>query len=408
MNNDRLKPSLSARSAPSRVRTAQWLACCLVVSSLLGCSKPEPKPAPAPPTPQEKSKNTISKAAFGTLPDGTAVDLYTMVNANGMEVRASNYGGIITALLVPDGSGKVGDITLGMSSFDGYLKNPPYFGAIIGRYGNRIGKAQFKLDDQTYKLPKNDGQNTLHGGLTGFDKVVWQAEPFEKEDSVGVIFTYTSKDGEEGFPGNLQTRVTYTLTDKNELSFDYHATTDKPTVVNLTQHAYFNLAGDGNGDVLGHEFTIYANEYTPVDRALIPTGKLEPVTDTPFDFRNKVVLGTRVNADHEQIKFGTGIDHNFVIRRNEPGLVLAARVSEPSTRRVMEVHTTEPGVQFYTGNFLNDSIASKSGKPYGKHSGFCLETQHFPDSPNQPAFPSTTLRPGEEYNSKTVYTFSVR
>lgn len=384
------------------------LACLLVGATLLGCSKPPPEPPKAPPTPQEMSKNTISQAAFGTLPDGSAVDLFTLVNANGMEVRATNYGGIITALLVPDGDGKLGDVTLGLSSFDEYLKNPPYFGAIIGRYGNRIAKGQFKLDDQTYKLPKNDGPNTLHGGTKGFDKVVWQAEPFENEDAVGVIFTYTSKDGEQGFPGNLQTRVTYTLTDKNELSFDYHATTDQPTVVNLTQHAYFNLAGDGNGDVLGHEFTIYANEYTPVSKQLIPTGKIESVTDTPFDFRNKVVLGSRIGADDEQLKLGGGFDHNFVLKRKEPGLSLAARVSEPSTRRVMEVYTTEPGVQFYTGNFLDDKLAAKPGKPYGKHSGFCLETQHFPDSPNQAAFPSTVLRPGEEYHSKTVYAFSVR
>jgi aldose 1-epimerase len=402
---------MNAGLSPGRARRfsgQQWLACLLIAGGLGGCAKEPPPPPKAPPTPEEISKNTISKAAFGTLPDGTAVDLYTMVNANGMEVRASNYGGIITALLVPDASGKTTDVTLGLKSFDDYVKNPPYFGALIGRYGNRIAKGQFKLDDQTYKLPKNDGPNTLHGGPKGFDKVVWQAEPFEKEDSVGVIFTYTSKDGEEGFPGNLQTRVTYTLTDKNELSFDYHATTDKPTVVNLTQHAYFNLAGDGNGDVLGHEVTIFANEYTPVNKQLIPTGKIEPVTDTPFDFRNKVILGTRVNADNEQIKFGKGIDHNFVLRRKQPGLVLAARVSEPTTRRVMEVHTTEPGVQFYTGNFLDDKLAAKSGKPYAKHSGFCLETQHYPDSPNQPEFPSTVLRPGEEYNSKTVYTFSVR
>lgn len=388
--------------------TFRWLACVVLATALLGCSKAPSAPTKPPPTPQEKSKNTISKAAFGTLPDGTAVDLFTMVNANGMEVRASNYGGIITALLVPDGSGKTTDVTLGLKTFDDYVKNPPYFGAIIGRYGNRIAKGQFKIDDQTYKLPKNDGPNTLHGGLKGFDKVVWQAEPFEKEDSVGVIFTYTSKDGEEGFPGNLQTRVTYTLTDKNELSFDYHATTDKPTVVNLTQHAYFNLAGDGNGDVLGHEFTIFANEYTPVNKLLIPTGKIEPVTDTPFDFRSRVKLADRVNVDNEQIKFGKGIDHNFVLKKKQPGLTLAARVSEPTTRRVMEVHTTEPGMQFYSGNFLDDTLAAKSGKPYGKHSGFALETQHFPDSPNQPTFPSTVLRPGEEYNSKTVYTFSVR
>lgn len=403
-----MKHAGSSPEGARRLCSGQWLGCLLIASSLVGCSQ-EPPPAPkAPPTPQELSKNTISKAPFGTLPDGTAVDLYTMVNANGMEVRATNYGGIITALLVPDSSGKLGDVTLGLQSFDDYVTNPAYFGAIIGRYGNRIARGQFKLDGQTYKLPRNDGPNTLHGGAKGFDKVVWQAEPFENETSVGVIFTYTSKDGEEGFPGNLQARVTYTLTDDDELSFEYHATTDQPTVVNLTQHAYFNLAGDGNGDVLGHEFTINANEYTPVNRQLIPTGKIEPVADTPFDFRNKVVLGTRINADHPQVKLAGGFDHNFVLRRKEPGLTLAARVSEPTTRRVMEVHTTEPGVQFYTGNFLDDKLAAKSGKPYAKHSGFCLETQHYPDSPNQPEFPSTVLRPGEEYHSKTVYTFSVR
>jgi aldose 1-epimerase len=406
MNNDRF--------GLIRVRRgAGWPTSLLVVSALLagvaGCGKSEPPaPPPPPPTPQEISKNTISKAAFGTLPDGTSVDLYTMVNANGMEVRATNYGGIITALLVPDASGKLGDVALGYNSLDGYLKSSPYFGAIVGRYGNRIGKARFKIDDQTYKLPANDGPNTLHGGVKGFDKVVWQAEPFEKEDSVGVIFTYTSKDGEEGFPGNLQTRVTYTLTDKNELSFEYHATTDKPTVVNLTQHAYFNLAGEGNGDILGHEVMIPADQYTPVDARLIPTGKLEDVTNTPFDFRMKTPIGARIDADHEQIKRGGGYDHNFVLKRKEPGLALAARVAEPTTRRVMEVHTTEPGVQFYTGNFLDGSITGKAGKPYGKRTGFCLETQHYPDSPNRPEFPSTVLRPGEEYKSQTVYTFSVR
>jgi len=395
----------------ARVRHgAQWLVGLVLASSLLACSKPAPPPAADAPPPVKKnvSKNSVSQAPYGTAPDGGAVELFTLKNDSGMEVRATNLGGIITAIIVADGSGKFGDVTLGMSSFDGYLKNSPYFGAIIGRYGNRIGKAQFKLDEQTYKLPKNDGPNTLHGGAKGFDKVLWRAETFKKDDSVGVIFNYTSKDGEEGFPGNLETRVTYTLSDKNELTFDYHATTDKPTVVNLTQHTYFNLAGDGNGDVLGHEVTIYANEYTPVNKQLIPTGKIEPVTDTPFDFRNKVVLGTRVNADNEQIKFGTGIDHNFVLRRKAPGLVLAARVSEPTTRRVMEVRTTEPGLQFYTGNFLDDKLPAKAGKPYGKHSGFCLETQHYPDSPNQPEFPSTTLRPGEEYKSQTVYTFSTR
>ena len=413
MKNDRFGSVDGLGRARPAGRAAHRLTSLLVLSALLagaaGCGKQEPPaPPPPPPTPEELSKNSISKAPFGTLPDGSNVDLYTMVNANGMEVRATNYGGIITALRVPDGDGNIGDVTLGMNSLDDYLKGSPYFGAIIGRYGNRIGKARFKLDDKTYKLPANDGPNTLHGGVKGFDKVVWQAEPFEKEDSVGVIFTYTSKDGEEGFPGNLQTRVTYTLTDNDELSFDYHATTDKPTVVNLTQHAYFNLAGEGSGDVLGHEVTINAEEYTPVDARLIPTGKLESVTDTPFDFRGKTAIGARINDDHTQIKRGKGYDHNFVLKREEPGLVLAARVAEPTTRRVMEVHTTEPGVQFYTGNFLDGSITGKAGKPYEKHAGFCLETQHYPDSPNQPEFPSTVLQPGEEYNSKTVYTFSVR
>lgn len=348
----------------------------------------------------------MSREPFGTLPDGTAVELFTLRNASGMEVKVTNYGGIITELKVPDRDGKLDDITLGYSSIDGYLKSSPYFGAIIGRYGNRIAKAQFELDGKTYKLPANDGPNTLHGGTKGFDKVVWQAEPFEREGERGIVFTYTSPDGDQGFPGTLEARVTYTLTDKNELAFDYQATTDKPTVVNLTQHAYFNLAGDGSGDILGHELTINADRYTPVDKTLIPTGELASVEGTPFDFRTKTAIGARINADHEQIQRGGGYDHNFVLNRSGEGLQLAARVEEPKTGRVMEVHTTELGVQFYSGNFLDGSITGKNGHVYNKRNGFCLETQHYPDSPNQPSFPSTTLRPGETYTSRTVYTFS--
>ncbi len=348
----------------------------------------------------------MSREPFGTLPDGTAVELFTLRNASGMEVKVTNYGGIITELKVPDRDGKLDDITLGYSSVDGYLKSSPYFGALIGRYGNRIGKAQFKLDGKTYKLPANDGPNTLHGGTTGFDKVVWNAEPFERDGERGLVLTYTSPDGDQGFPGTLETRVTYTLTDKNELAFDYHATTDKPTVVNLTQHAYFNLAGDGSGDILGHELTINADRYTPVDSGLIPTGELASVEGTPFDFRTKTAIGARIDADDEQIKRGGGYDHNYVLNRSGDGLELAARVEEPKTGRVMEVHTTEPGLQFYSGNFLDGTITGKNGHVYNKRNGICLETQHYPDSPNQSSFPSTTLNPGETYTSRTVYTFS--
>jgi aldose 1-epimerase len=377
--------------------------------AVVGCSKPGSNDAAAPsdtPPPAAETTTNMSRAPFGTLSDGTALELFTLTNAAGMEVKVTNYGGIITSLKVPDRNGKLDDVTLGYDAIDGYLKSSPYFGALIGRYGNRIAKAQFKLEGETYKLPANDGPNTLHGGNKGFDKVVWQAEPFERAGERGIVFTYTSPDGEEGFPGTLTAKVTYTLTDKNELAFDYHATTDKPTVVNLTQHAYFNLAGDGAGDILGHELTINADRFTPVDSTLIPTGELASVEGTPFDFRTKTKIGDRIDADHEQIKRGGGYDHNYVLNRTSEGLALAARVEEPTTGRVMEVHTTEPGVQFYSGNFLDGSITGKSGHVYNKRNGFCLETQHYPDSPNQPSFPSTVLRPGEEYTSRTVYTFS--
>jgi aldose 1-epimerase len=348
----------------------------------------------------------IKKEAFGKTREGQAVDLYTFSNAKGMEVRAMTYGGIILSIKAPDRSGKFDDVTLGFDSLEPYLSAPPYFGALIGRYGNRIGKARFKIDGKEYKLAVNNGPNSLHGGLKGFDKVVWQAESFDKPEGVGVAFSYTSPDGEEGYPGTLKSTVTYTLTDKNELILDYHATTDKATPVNLTNHTYFNLAGPGVRDILDHQMMINADNTTPVDSTLIPTGEIKSVQGTPFDFRKPTAIGARIDANDQQIKYGPGYDHNFVINRKGPGLVLAARVVEPTTGRVMEVSTTEPGIQFYTGNFLDGTLAGKGGHVYKRRFAFCLETQHFPDSPNKPKFPSTILKPGETYTSQTVYAFS--
>jgi aldose 1-epimerase len=337
------------------------------------------------------------------------VDLFTLTNVNGMEVRAMTYGGIIVSLRVPDRDGKLGDVVLGYDTLDGYLKVSPYFGAIIGRYGNRIAHGKFTLDGEPYQLATNDGPNALHGGLKGFDKVVWHGEPFQKKEGVGVVFTYTSPDGEEGYPGKLDATVTYTLTDANTLAFDYRAVTDKPTPVNLTQHTYFNLAGAAAGDILSHELMLKASQFTPIDSTLIPTGEMRAVAGTPFDFTTPHAIGERIGAQDEQLRFGGGYDHNFVLDRNDTGsLSLAARVYEPTTGRVMEVSTTEPGIQFYSGNFLDGSITGKARHVYKHRSGFCLETQHYPDSPNKPDFPSTILRPGQEYRSRTVYAFSAR
>jgi galactose mutarotase-like enzyme len=349
----------------------------------------------------------VTRAPFGTTPAGQAVDAFTLTNAHGVEVRAITYGGIIISLKVPDRTGRLGDVVLGYDSLAGYLRTTPYFGAIVGRYGNRIARAQFTLDGTTYHVPANNGPNSLHGGIVGFDKVVWDAEPFWSDSGAGVAFTYTSPDGDQGYPGKLQTRVTYTLTNRDELVVDYRATTDKATPVNLTQHSYFNLAGDGAGDVLRHVVWINADRYTPVDSTLIPTGALATVAGTPFDFTTPTAIGARIAQDDEQLRRGRGYDHNFVLNRAAPGLVHAARAVDPGSGRTLDVYTTEPGVQFYTGNFLDGSITGKEGHVYAHRNGFCLETQHFPDSPNQRGFPSTILRPGEEYRSRTVFAFGV-
>ncbi len=335
-------------------------------------------------------------------------DIITLKNARGMEVRAIPYGGIITSIRVPDRDGHFDDVVLGYDDVENYKKsNGPYMGAIIGRYANRIAKGTFTLDGKVYKLATNNGPNHLHGGNKGFDKVLWNAEEFRNADGTGVIFRYTSPDGEEGYPGTLKAQVTYTLSDRNELIVDYLATSDKPTLVNLTQHSYFNLTG-GVRDVLGHELTIDADRYTPIDPTSIPTGTIASVDGTPFDFRKATAIGARIMQDDEQLRNGRGYDHNFVLNRQGDGLVHAARVYEPTTGRALDVSTTEPGVQFYSGNFLDGSIKGKSGRSYQQRFGFCLETQHFPDSPNQPEFPSTILRPGMEYRSRTIFAFSVR
>ena len=347
----------------------------------------------------------IKNQSFGTVPEGP-VDLYTMTNTRGMEVRAMNYGGIIVSLRVPDKKGVLADVVLGFDTLDAYLNNTPYFGAIIGRYANRIANGKFALDGVEYRLARNNGMNSLHGGLKGFDKVLWHSEQFENNHGIGVVFTYTSKDGEEGYPGNLKATVTYTLTDQSELQIEYEATTDKATSVNLTNHSYFNLAGEGNGDILKHELMLDADRFTLVDSALIPTGELRSVARTPFDFTKSTAIGVRINANNEQLAIAHGYDHNFVLNRKSSGLELAGRVNERQTGRVLEVYTTEPGVQFYTGNFLDGTITGKNGHAYKKHSALCVETQHFPDSPNHPHFPSTILKPELNYHSRTVYKFS--
>lgn len=355
-----------------------------------------------------EKKMAIEKQAFGKTADGKEVDLYTLTNANGLKARITNYGGIVTSLEVPDRNGKLTDIVLGYDTLDEYIKNNPYFGALIGRYGNRIGKGKFTLEGKQYTLATNNGPNHLHGGNKGFDKVVWDAEPIESAEGPALKLTYLSKDGEEGYPGNLKCTVVYTLTNDNELKVSYEAETDKTTVANLTHHSYFNLAGHNSGDILKHELMLNADNFTPVDEGLIPTGKIKPVKGTPMDFTTATAIGARINQDDTQLKYGKGYDHNWVLNKEGSELTLAARVYEPGSGCVMEIHTTEPGIQFYSGNFLDGTNVGKGGAVYKHRTGFCLETQHFPDSPNKRNFPSTVLKPGEKYRHLTVHRFSTK
>lgn len=346
---------------------------------------------------------------FGRTPEGVAVDSYTLSNAKGVRLRAITYGAIVVSLETPDRTGKAADIVLGYKTLNEYIKDTPYFGAIVGRYGNRIAGGKFSLSGKTYTLATNNDpagmKCSLHGGLKGFDKVVWKAEGVEKKGAQGVRFEYLSKDGEEGYPGNLNLKVTYWLTDSSDWEVEYEAASDKATPLNVTQHSYFNLAGEGNGDILGHELTLHARRFTPVTVGLIPTGELAPVQGTPLDFTSPHAIGARIGAENEQLKFGGGYDHNWVLDSQNGSLAPAAKVLEPSSGRILEVLTTEPGIQFYCGNFLDGSLVGKAGKAYQRRSGFCLETQHYPDSPNQPKFPDTILRPGQTYKSTTVFRF---
>lgn len=354
----------------------------------------------------------IVKENFGQY-QGQPVDIYTLVNHNGVMMKVATYGGTVTELHVPDKNGQMGDVVLGFDKLEGYLspeykKSNPYFGAVIGRYGNRIAKGKFVLDGIEYTLAQNDGENHLHGGNAGFDKVVWAARAITGETENALELSYASADTEEGYPGNLNITVVYTLTDANELKIDYQATTDKATPCNLTNHSYFNLSAGKQPTVLNHELIILADNYTEVGAGLIPTGSHPDVSDTPMDFTTPHKIGERIDADFEQLKLGGGYDHNWVLRNDAGVLALAATVYEPESGRLLEVLTTEPGIQFYSGNFLNGTLIGKNNTAYGKQAGLCLETQHFPDSPNQPGFPSTILLPGVTYQSQTVYRFSVK
>lgn len=348
---------------------------------------------------------SVTKESFGKTAAGENVDLYTLRNTKGVEAKITNLGGIVVSLKVPDRNGKFDDVVLGFNDLDNYLKPHPYFGALIGRYGNRIAKGRFTLNGVEYKLAVNNGENHLHGGLVGFDKVIWTGSESKTKAGAAVVLTYLSKDGEEGYPGNLNVRVVYTLTNNNELKIEYSATSDKDTVTNLTHHSYFNLAGEGNGDILNHRVLINATRFLPTDAGSIPTGELRSVRGTPFDFLKLTAIGARINQDEEQLKLGNGYDHTWIINGRPGTLRLAAQAFEPTSGRRMQVWTTEPGMQFYTGNFLDGTLTGKSGKIYQRRYGFCFETQHYPDSPNQPAFPTTTLKKGATYRSTTIYRF---
>jgi aldose 1-epimerase len=351
------------------------------------------------------STAAITEQPFGNDTQGAPVTLYTLKNRNGAEVSICNYGGLVTSLKVPDRGGKLGDVVLGFDNLADYIKDSPYFGALIGRYGNRIAKGKFVLDGNAYTLATNNGPNALHGGLKGFDKVLWQSRAYQSDSGPALELTYLSKDGEEGYPGNLSVTARYTLTDSNALKLEYTATTDKDTVVNLTQHSYFNLAC--HGTILNHVVMIAADKFTPVDSTLIPVGELRPVEGTPFDFRKPTAIGARIGQDDEQLKFGNGYDHNWVINGPAGKIRLMARVYEPTSGRILEVLSSEPGLQFYSGNFLDGTLKGKNGQVYQFRDGFCMEPQHFPDSPNKPNFPSVVLRPGAVYHNTIIYRFSI-
>jgi aldose 1-epimerase len=376
------------------------LLACLMFALMLACSS-EKKSAQQE-TPLRNPKVTVEE--FGSMPDGKPVSLYTLENKNGIEMKVMNYGGIITSLTTPDKNGNFDDVVLGYDSLSSYLKSSPFFGALIGRYGNRIAKGKFKIDGEEYNLPINNGSNHLHGGPKGFDKVYWNIEV--PADSSSLKLSYQSVDGEQGYPGNLLAEVFYHLTDSNELRIEYKATTDKKTVVNLTQHSYFNLGGKQAKDILGHSLTIDADNFIPVDTALIPTGEIRNVKGTPFDFTKAETIGSRIEQKDEQLQYGHGYDHNWVLNNYNGKMHKVAELSEPVSGRLMEVFTTEPGLQFYSGNFLNGTLTGKYNTVYNFRSGLCLETQHYPDSPNQPKFPSVILNPGETYQTTTIYKFS--
>ncbi len=349
----------------------------------------------------------MMRQQFGVLPDGRSVGLFVLENSNGCSASVTDFGATVTSLVAPDNRRGLSDIVLGFDTLDSYLAGHPYFGSTIGRFGNRIADGRFTLDGQVYHLAQNNGPNHLHGGSTGFGMLLWRVTSDTSPDTQQLQLSHTSPDGEEGYPGRMQISVTFTLSDANELRIDSLATTDRPTIVNLTNHSYFNLAGPAGDTILDHEIMINADHFTPVNADLIPTGEIRPVEGTPMDLRRINRIGSRIDDDDDQLRLANGYDHNWVLNRSGEEPTLAAKVHEPISGRMLEVLTTEPGVQFYTGNFLDGSFVGRTGKPYGRRSGFCLETQHFPDSPNQPGFPSTVLRPGETWQSTTIYRFGV-
>ena len=392
----------------------RMLAAHAVLLLTLACSKDAKRADSASTSPAASAPKldtlslSVHKTAYGKLPDGRVIDAYTMRNRNHVIAQVITWGATLTNVGSPDKTGHFDDIVLGFDSLPGWLNNGPYFGVIVGRYGNRIARGKFALNGQNYTLAVNNAPNALHGGLKGFDKQVWSALPLQSDTAVGVELTYVSKDGEEGYPGTLTAKVTYMLNDRNELSIDYQATTDKATPVNLTNHTYWNLRGEGNGDILSHVLTIDADSMTPVDSTLIPTGQITPVAGTPFDFRTPTAIGARVDQDEPQIKNGHGYDHNLVLNNGASGtLHHAARLTDPQSGRTLDIATTEPGVQYYSGNFLDGTVTGKNGHKYARRSGVAMETQHYPDSPNKPNFPSTILEPGKTYKSRTVFTLGV-